>query len=328
MKHERPYLLTFALLISSLCFTLLGFYWNQTYYHESEDFSFEKPTLVAAMQGLHDGLYTQLSEPVIALLAQNGGRIPDTAKAADKPRRDYSQAILAQRGNDINQAVANYQAKQQAREAEKNAKPLSFTTATDAYFQDAVFIGDSRTVGISEYSGIANATFLCKTSLSIYDYDKPKITYEDKKTSVREVLSKRRFGKVYLMVGINECGVGTPQSFYQKYKEVVSSIRELQPDALIFIQGNLWVTQEKSESEQSITNVNIQERNDLIATLANQKDIFYIDINESSLCKDGALVADYTWDQVHIKAQYYSVWKDFLLEHAIIRDGIPSSEMG
>ena len=44
----------------------------------------------------------------------------------------------------------------------------------------------------------------------------------------------------------------------------------------------------------------------------------HIDINESNLCDEGALISDYTWDQVHIKAQYYPVWKDYLLQHAII----------
>ena len=130
----------------------------------------------------------------------------------------------------------------------------------------------------------------------------------------------KQFAKIYLMVGINECGTGTPESFYERYRDVVLDIRRLQPEALIFIQGNLFVTQKKSDDDDSITNENISARNDLIATLANQKDIFYIDINESSLCEDGALVSDYTWDQVHIKAQYYPIWKDFLLQHAIIID--------
>ena len=120
------------------------------------------------------------------------------------------------------------------------------------------------------------------------------------------------------MVGINECGIGRPQSFFEQYRDVVNDIRSLQPDALIFLQGNLLVTQKKSNESKSITNENISARNKLISTLANQKDIFYIDINESSLCEEGALVPEYTWDQVHIKAQYYPVWKEFLLEHAIV----------
>ena len=59
----------------------------------------------------------------------------------------------------------------------------------------------------------------------------------------------------------------------------------------------------------------------LIATLANQKDIFYIDINDSTLCKDGALISDYTWDQsAYQSAVYYSVWKEFLLDHVIMKE--------
>ena len=135
---------------------------------------------------------------------------------------------------------------------------------------------------------------------------------------MREILTEKEFSKIYLMVGINECGTGTPETFFNSYKEVVMDIRSLQPNALIFIQGNLLVTESKSSESDSITNENISARNRLIATLANQKDIFYIDINESSLCEDGSLISDYTWDQVHIRAQYYPIWKDFLLKHAIV----------
>ena len=100
----------------------------------------------------------------------------------------------------------------------------------------------------------------------------------------------------------------------------MEDIRRLQPDALIFIEGNLLVTQSKSDSNTGITNENIASRNDLIATLANQQDTFYIDINQSSLCSNGALLPEFTWDQVHIKAQYYEVWKDFLLKHGIVKN--------
>ena len=152
------------------------------------------------------------------------------------------------------------------------------------------------------------------------DYTKPKITYKDKKTSIQEVLQTESFGKVYLMVGINECSYGTPESFYELYREVVEDIRKLQPEALIFIESNLLVTQSKSDSNEGITNESISSRNDLIATLANQKDTFYIDINQSSLCENGALIPEFTWDQIHIKAQYYTVWKDFLLDHGIVKN--------
>lgn len=198
-------------------------------------------------------------------------------------------------------------------------KRYAFSTATEEYFEDAVFIGDSRTVGICEYSGIENATFLCKTSLSIFDYEKKKITYQNKKTSIKEVLSEKDFGKIYVMLGINECRYSTFDEYVEAYKSVIADIRALQPEALIFIESNLLVTAQKSKEDIAISNEKLQKRNDAIAELANQQDTFFIDINQSSLCEDGALIAEYTWDHIHIKAQYYSLWKDYLLSHAIVK---------
>ena len=319
MNSIKPYLLTFCLLLSSLFFTMLGGYWNQEHYHESDTFSLTEPPLAMAMMGLHDGLLLQMPEPEPvpdeepvsdedALLAL--ASIPSSTESEEESQA--SQTEITENSTALAPIMENV--------GLDGSKTYSFTPVSEDYFDDAVFIGDSRTVGISEYSGIENATFLCKTSLSIYDYTKPKITYKNKKTSIQEVLQNEAFGKIYLMVGINESGCGTPESFYELYRDVVEDIRRLQPDALIFIEGNLLVTQSKSDSNTGITNENIALRNDLIATLANQQDTFYIDINQSSLCSNGALLPEFTWDQVHIKAQYYEVWKDFLLKHGIVKN--------
>lgn len=315
MKNSKnPYLLTFCILLSSLLFTILGGYWNQEHYHETDVYSAQKPPLAMAMMGIHDGLLFQgvqtetIDEEAVLM-----------AEACDVIETEESEVVTVESASLSTQIEETSTALSPVMEEKKLPETYSFTSVTEDYFNDAVFIGDSRTVGISEYSGIENATFLCKTSLSIYDYTKPKITYNDKTTSIQEVLQNEQFGKIYLMVGINECGYGTPESFYELYREVVEDIRKLQPEALIFIEGNLLVTQSKSDSNESITNENISSRNDLIATLANQKDTFYIDINQSSLCEDGALIDDFTWDQIHIKAQYYEIWKDFLLDHGIIK---------
>lgn len=321
MNSLKPYLLTFCLLISSLLFTLVGAYWNQVHYHKTEAYSATNPPLVLAMMGLHDGLlFTDFeSEPVAddMILAESTAVVADKEPVTEEDSESVAQTEIEETSTALAPVIKE----------EVLPETYSFTSVTDDYFSDAVFIGDSRTVGISEYSGIENATFLCKTSLSIYDYTKPKITYKDKKTSIQEVLQKEQFGKIYLMVGINECSYGTPESFYELYREVVEDIRKLQPEALIFIEGNLLVTQSKSDSNEGVTNENISSRNELIATLANQKDTFYIDINKSSLCENGALIPEFTWDQIHIKAQYYTVWKDFLLKHGIVKDADTSIEI-
>lgn len=314
MKDKKSYTLSFLIILSTLLCSILGNYWNTQYYHNEGGYTPASPPLASAMQGLHDQLYLtdffsfDADYVINNLSPTHESELSNIASQSDALPEVSISSI-------IDETVQNTA---EVPEALSEPEVYSFVTATDDYFSDACFIGDSRTVGISQYAGIEGATFLCRTSLSIYDYEKPKITFENHKTSVHDVLAQNQFAKIYLMLGINECGIGTPQYFYEHYRDVVNDIRSLQPDALIFIQGNLLVTEQKSSEGGSITNENLIARNNLIATLANQKDIFYIDINESILCDNGALVSDYTWDQVHIKAQYYPLWKDFLLQHAIV----------
>ena len=331
MKEKNNCILILLIAGSAVLFSILGIYWNTRYYHQTDVDYFNAPPLAFTMQGVHDKLFlaewnsfiSDYSVPTMVmdgqtatagaeLLAYNMVQSIAENIAANLPDTDLQTAELGADPQEALNLIA------MSTQVEIEPSTYSFTTATDEYFDDACFIGDSRTVGISQYAGIDNATFLCQTSLSIYDYEKPKIKYDGKKTSIKEVLMQEQFAKIYLMMGINECGTGTSEYFYEHYLAVVEDIRSLQPDALIFIEGNLLVTQSKSNESTSITNERLSERNAMIATIANQRDIFYIDINESSLCENGALVPDYTWDQIHIKAQYYPVWKEFLLQHAIV----------
>lgn len=303
---KTKYTLLSLIIISSLAFSVLGDRWRSIYYQDDNAYTPSNLPLSTAMRAIHDGTY----------ISYFTGEAPKASFSFINNGTNLLESITSQLYESDLAAVAAMSDEVRAAEARANAT-YDFTTAGDDYFDGACFIGDSRTVGISKYSGIENAVFLCRTSLSIYDYNKPTIDYEGKRTSIKDVLSQKQFSKIYLMLGINESGVGTSEMFFNSYRDVVADIRMLQPDALIFIQGNLLVTANKSGAS-GIKNENITERNALISTLANQRDIFYIDINESSLCENGALIAAYTWDQVHIRAQYYPIWKEFLLSHAII----------
>lgn len=206
-----------------------------------------------------------------------------------------------------------------AEEAEKEKLP-EFETVTESYFDDALFIGDSRTVGIKKYTDLGNASFYSETGMSIYNiFDKKLLepTISDEKKSLEDVLTENTYGKIYLMVGINELGRGTADTYFAEYSKVIERIRQLQPEAIIFIEGNMNVTKEKSDNDPIFNNVNIGIRNAKIAALANQKDIFYIDINEAVTDDEGYLMDEYTFDDVHLKAKYYSIWKEFLLAHGI-----------
>jgi hypothetical protein len=198
----------------------------------------------------------------------------------------------------------------------------SFTTVGEDYFNDALFIGDSRTVGLSLYSGWDNATYYVQTGLTIWTiFDKPIVEVPDskQKITIREALSQdpARFRKIYLQVGVNELGRGTVDTFFEEYTKVVKELHELQPYALVFVQGIIHFSKEKAASSNIFNNTNINIRNANIATLADDISTFYIDVNEVISDGEGNLIASYTFDGIHLKAEYIQIWKDYLLAHGI-----------
>jgi hypothetical protein len=195
------------------------------------------------------------------------------------------------------------------------AAEYTFQQVDESYFDDALFIGDSRTVGLRDYTDLSeHADFCCETSLTIYGVmgeSYPGIG------TVKEALAKKTYGKIYLMVGINELGRGTTEDFLSKYTQVVDEIHELAPEAKIIVQAVMRVSAKKDESDALFNNSNINARNNAIATLADNEHIFYIDMNEAVCDEDGNLIGDYTFDQIHLLGMYNDLWKQFLLNHGV-----------
>lgn len=208
----------------------------------------------------------------------------------------------------------------------QNGDYYTFRDVDDFYFSDAIFIGDSRTDGLYDYGGLkGKATFLAKESISVYTMYDRKLDFhtpgeQDQSLTVLEALMTKQYRKVYLSVGVNELGIPDTAEFYQRYREAVAVIRQLQPDAIIYIEGIMHVTESKARSDDAFNNVNIVQRNTAIATLANGHDIFYIDMNSAVCDENGNLRTELTADGVHLKGSAYSLWHDFLLHNAVVRN--------
>lgn len=234
------------------------------------------------------------------------------------------QGIASENGEQSQDPPAGGQEQQEASEEDPD-KTYEFTTVSEDYFNDALFIGDSRTVGLCEYAGMRDrATFYAATSLTIYNvFESPKKVAQlddGTKVTIEEALSQKQFKKIYIMLGINELGRGTTESFFTVYADTVNRIRQLQPDAIIFIQGIMRVSGEKSRTDKVFNNATINARNEALAAMANNQDIFYLEINDAVCDANGDLVTEYTFDQIHLKAKYYQLWKNYLLGHGIVRE--------
>lgn len=200
-------------------------------------------------------------------------------------------------------------------ETETDQEPVMYEADT-SYFEDALFIGDSRTVGLHEYGDLGGAEVIADSGMNVYKiYEKEFMTAAGDEKLLETVLSETQYGKVYLMLGINELGYDFERTV-SRYQELVGRIREAQPEAKIFLQANLHITKEKSEASPIYTNENIDRFNEAVEQMADNRTIFYLDVNELFDDEEGSLSKTYTVDNAHVLGKYYADWVEWILRHA------------
>ena len=190
---------------------------------------------------------------------------------------------------------------------------ITSKTNNNTSMGDALFIGDSRTVGLMEYAGIDGADYFCTVGMSVYNiHKKPVSVPKVGKVTLTELLNGKKYGKIYIMLGINEVGYKFSNTI-EKYSELIEFIKSKQPDAVIFIQANLHVTKSRSDSDKVVNNTAINGLNAELAKLADGKSKFYLDANILFDDKTGGLSSDKSEDNTHLYAKYYSEWGKWII---------------
>lgn len=217
-----------------------------------------------------------------------------------------------------------------------DAGKVALTTAydyvleNDSYFNDAAFLGDSRTLGISDYAGLEGADFFCDNGMTIYKLlEDAGVTWQrtGEKVDMKEILQKKTYGKIYIMLGMNELGYGDTPMYLRQYLKVIRQLQEWQPKAVIYVMANLHVSREKNNMESEFNNININDKNVAAARLADGINVFYLDCNPLFTDEEGYLQAELTFDGVHLYAQHYDKWRTFLMEHGVERTKTEETEV-
>ena len=189
-----------------------------------------------------------------------------------------------------------------------------------SYFDDALFIGNSLTVGFSRTCRL-DAQFLASVGLSVSQFfTKEAFALTDGTTVTAEAaVGKLRFGKVYLMFGINELGWGSMSSFIGYYGRIIDCIREANPDAVIYVQSILPINEEKwahsGDYNACINNAAVAKFNQYIIDMCEEKEVHFVNVGEVLKDETGNLISEATSDGVHIGGTYMQTWVDYLRTH-------------
>jgi len=238
--------------------------------------------------------------------SSNDQQHSQTTKASDHTKKTAGKKSDSKTDKQSGQAAGN----------DRN----TFRTVTEDYFSDALFIGDSRTVGMLQSHLLPQAAYYAKTGIGIGDIlSKPIINEGGRMISVKDALHMHSFGKVYIMIGINDISSGDVDWFTEQYKNILETVRQTQPEAIIYIQGNIPMSYGTQDLNGALNNTNLSMRNEASRALADAENIFYLDIDKIYADANGHLKSNYTTDGLHVSTGYYPLWVDYLLQHAIVR---------
>ena len=195
-----------------------------------------------------------------------------------------------------------------------------FATVSEAYFENALFIGDSRMVGFSIYRKLEGATYYCYQSADAFTIlDKEYELEPYGMISLYNLLTFSRFDKIYISLGINNVAAGI-ENHSKHYKRLLDTIIELQPDAIIYLLANLHITAELKSDLPYLTNENINLINMFVSKFADNKKIFYLDPNVLYDDEFGNMDSELSYDHAHIYVKHYDRYLYFLLTHAVVFD--------
>lgn len=189
----------------------------------------------------------------------------------------------------------------------------------NSYFNDAIFIGNSRTEGFFLYTGLKGARMYAHKGLMVNTFFTDKLFAKDgnKITMLDAIKADNKFTKVYIMLGMNELGWGYPKLFIEKYTLIIKELKAINPNAAIYIQSILPVTEKKSKDDAIYNMGKINEFNNLLRSMATENNVYYLNALESVSANGGFLPEDAAYDGVHLKAPYCNKWLEYLKSHTV-----------
>ncbi len=193
----------------------------------------------------------------------------------------------------------------------------------DAYFADAVFIGDSRTDGFRLFSGLEEGDYIVETGLSVFKVETEEVKVGKEEMTVPQALERKAYGKVYVCLGLNELGMRDDQGYYDHYAAFVDLIRAAQPTATVYVQLLIPVNAQKCGEKgiaDYINNDQIAVYNGLLRQLAQDKRVFLTDPAQVIVDETGQPPYDAVADGVHFQKEPYQQWLDYLKRHTIQED--------
>lgn len=204
------------------------------------------------------------------------------------------------------------------------SNPVPENEAKDySWFSDAMFVGDSRMKSLLNYATAKNwFTFgadLSAVSLTVNKVYSQTVNYKGVDMTIADAIrSGDSFSKCYIMLGVNELGWQSVDSFISGYRDLINLIKDAHPDIQIYVIGIMPLGDKALKSGSWLTNDRVKMYNTRILSMCAEEEVYYID-NFDLLAPNGKLDDAAAVDGIHVEPQYSKLLADYLLTHTVDR---------
>lgn len=172
------------------------------------------------------------------------------------------------------------------------------------FFDNSLFVGDSRMQGLMIYSG-ATGTGYTEPGLDVKTVvSKPFVWHNGSKITIPEALKLATYDRVFIKLGMNELGWRSTEMFISKYGEFVDIVKAAQPDSKIYVMAILPVSEKKNGDGTVYNNARIAEFNGLIQNMVAEKGVNYLDLGSKLADANGFLPVEASTDGIHLTSSY------------------------
>lgn len=313
---QQNMFISFIMLIIALIILIAGIFLIRGVTAPEEESSSEEQSQVIQISEIENSS----GEDENSAQQVNGNPVPaEDSREESSAREESSQEESSQEessGEESSEEESSEESSSQAESSEESSEAGNWQTVTDDYFADAAFVGNSLTEGLFFYTDIGDiADGYYSTGLNVLNAQTD--AFVDGIYTLNDVLLANNYSKIYVMMGLNEVGWPSAESFVKEYEKMLQQIENDCPNAIIYVQSITPVSAARSAQGDSINNANILSFNEQIRQMAEQNDWVYLDVWSAIANENGELDADATPDGIHFGTFYMEKWLDYLRTHAV-----------
>lgn len=196
----------------------------------------------------------------------------------------------------------------------------------EAWFSDAVFVGDSIMLGWKNYNNAMLGTnpnffgqtrFLCEGSYGAGHALEPVSDkslhplYQGKQQQIWDSVQQMGVKKVFICFGLNDVAIYGIDGTVDNFTKLCDKIKDASPNVQIYIISAMYLIDDSNM--KALTNANLRELNRRLYMLCSASGYKFVDIASHLVKEDGYLKAEFCSDNyVHQTNAAYQVWAQVL----------------